>query len=175
DVYKRQKIDIIYDTGFKGIKLHPYYQQFVIDDKSLIDFYRHISMRNLFIVMHTGFDIAFPYDRIADPIKVLNILNEVPELRLITTHLGAWDDWEQVQKHILGKKIYMEISFSLEVLDNDVVKEIIVNHPEDYILFGTDSPWTDQQEAISKLINLSLDSKKMEKILFKNAERVLGF
>lgn len=170
----KRKIDIIYESGFKGIKLHPYYQEFVIDDRALMNFYKHIANKGLIVVMHTGFDFAFPYDRIADPIKVLNILDNVPDLKLITTHLGAWDDWDEVQKHILGKEIYMEISFSLEILDNNIAKEIILNHPEDYILFGTDSPWTNQQDALKRLLNLSLNSEKLEKILFKNAERILG-
>ncbi|HIJ59991.1 MAG TPA: amidohydrolase family protein [Nitrospirae bacterium] len=173
DTEWQKKIDLVAQSGFKGIKLHPYYQEFVLDDNSLIDFYRYIDYKRLFIVMHTGFDIAFPYDRIADPIKVINVLNQVPTLKLITTHLGAWDDWEEVQKHIVGKKIYMEISFSLEVLDNNIAKDIITKHPDDYILFGTDSPWTDQKEAISRFMKLPLDKERKEKILFKNAERIL--
>ncbi len=168
------RIDRVAEEGLKGIKLHPYYQRFVLDEKRLLPIYRRIAKNKLLLVMHTGFDIAFPKDRIADPEKILNVLNEAPDLRLITTHLGAWDDWEEVDRHLIGKDIYMEISFSLEVLDKATAEGLISRHNPDYILFGTDSPWTDQVAALERFQGLSLSTETKEKILFKNAERLLG-
>ena len=66
----------------------------------------------------------------------------------------------------------MEISFSLEFLD-DTVKKIISNHPTEYILFGTDSPWTEQQKTLSLFRELLLGEEKEELILRKNAMRLL--
>ncbi len=174
DSHWEERIDRIAEEGFRGLKFHPYYQDFVIDERRLLPIYRRIAMNNLIVVMHTGFDIAFPRDRIADPKRVIQVLNEVPDLKLVTTHLGAWDDWEEVDRYLIGKEIYMEISFSLEVLDKAIAEGIISRHPEEYILFGTDSPWTDQGEALRRFRELNLAQDLKDKILFRNAERLLG-
>jgi uncharacterized protein len=167
------KIDKIKDNGFKGIKFHPYYQNVTIDEEKIFPVYEKISNENLILVMHTGFDFAFQRIKIADPEKIITVLKNFPSLKMVTTHLGAWEEWEEVEHFLLGKPIYMEISFSLEFLDN-TVRKIISNHPAEYILFGTDSPWTDQQKTLSLFRELKLGEKREELILLKNAVKLLN-
>jgi uncharacterized protein len=169
----KDRIVEIKREGFKGIKFHPYYQNFTIDEEKLFPVYKKISDENLILVMHTGFDFAFPRKKIADPEKILTIIENFPSLKLVTTHLGAWEQWEEVEHFILGKPIYMEISFSLEFLD-ETVKKIISNHPPEYILFGTDSPWTDQQNSVSLFKGLQLGEEKEKLILRENAVKLLA-
>ena len=169
----KDRIDTIKREGFKGIKFHPYYQNFTIDEERLFPVYKKISDENLILEMHTGFDFAFAQTRIADPEKILALVQKFPALKLITTHLGAWNLWEEVEKFLLGKPIYMEISFSLEFL-NDTVKKIISHHPPEYILFGTDSPWTEQQQTLALLRDLHLGEEKEDLILRENALRLLN-
>jgi uncharacterized protein len=169
-----EKIKIIYNEGFKGIKLHPYYQKFSIDEEWLFPVYEACMKYNLMLVCHTGFDIAFPRDRIADPEKIENIITRFPDLLFISTHLGGWYDWDEVEKHLIGKPHYMEISFSLEELPRDRARELITKHPSHYLLFGTDSPWTDQKKAIELLTSLDLDPETRENIFYRNAARLLG-
>jgi len=169
----KDRIDEIKHEGFKGIKFHPYYQNFTIDEERLFPVYEKICKENLILVMHTGFDFAFARTRIADPEKIITVFKKVPTLKMVTTHLGAWEQWEEVERFLLGKQIYMEISFSLEFLD-DTVKKIISNHPTEYILFGTDSPWTEQQKTLSLFRGLQLGKEKEECILRGNAMKLLG-
>ena len=171
----RERIDAIKQEGFLGIKFHPYYQNFTIDEEKLLPVYEKISAENLILVMHTGFDFAFPLIRIADPEKILDIVGKFPSLKLVTTHLGAWKQWEEVEDCLLGKPIYMEISFSLDFLkDDSAVRKIFTNHPPEYILFGTDSPWTKQQETLSLLRELRLGKEKEKLILRENALNLLS-
>jgi predicted TIM-barrel fold metal-dependent hydrolase len=93
---------------------------------------------------------------------------------LVTTHLGAWEDWDEVEKHIVGKKIFMEISYALDILDKEKARRIILNHPEEYVLFGTDSPWTDQSETLALLKSLELGREREDLILGENAATLLG-
>lgn len=169
DPFALERIKIIKNEGFKGIKLHPYYQDFNIDDEKMMKIYEKITEYNLILTLHTGFDFAFPRIRKADPKKVLKIKSKFPELKLVATHLGGWEDWNEVEKHILGKEIYMEISFSLEFLSMEKAKNIILSHQKNYILFGTDTPWTDQGETLKLLKNLDLPQDREELILRKNA------
>ena len=160
--------------GFKGVKFHPYYQEFSIDEERLFPIYRQIERAGLIVVMHTGFDLAFERVRKADPRRILRVLEAFPGLKMVTTHLGSWEDWEEVETHLMGKRIYMEISFSLDCMDRETARRIILNHPEDHILFGTDSPWADQAEAVALLKSLDLGKGREQLILRENALKLLA-
>jgi predicted TIM-barrel fold metal-dependent hydrolase len=164
----------IHAEGFRGIKLHPFYQDFFADEDRLFHLYEEVVRHDLLLVMHTGYDIAFPRIRRADPEKLLGIVETFPDLQLVTTHMGAWQQWDEVRRHLLGRPIYMETSFALDELGPARAREMILGHPDGYILFGTDSPWTDQAGTLSLLENLRIPEKKLQQILVDNALRLLG-
>jgi predicted TIM-barrel fold metal-dependent hydrolase len=160
--------------GFRGVKFHPYYQDFNIDEERLFPIYRQLEREGLIVVMHTGFDLAFERVRKADPVRIINVLDRFPGLKLVTTHLGSWEDWEEVERHMVGKKIYMEVSYSLDCMDRETARKIILNHPKDHVLFGSDSPWADQVQAISLLRGLELGEEMETLILRDNALKLLS-
>jgi len=166
-------IKAIRQAGFLGLKMHPYYQNFDLDQPRLLPLFEAISRERLILVLHTGFDFAFPRVRKADPEKILRILQQIPDLLLVTTHLGAWEDWDQVEKYLLGKPVYMEISFSLEYLGRQQSRYLITHHPQEYILFGTDSPWADQGACLELFHKLSLPEDLKRLILGENALSLL--
>ncbi len=168
-----EQVKQIRAESFKGVKFHPYYQDFTIDEERLLPIYRQLEREGLIVVMHTGFDLAFDRARKCDPEKILRVLEAFPDLKLVTTHLGAWEDWEEVEKHLSGKRIYMEISFSLDCMPKETARRIIMNHPQDHILFGTDSPWADQGKAIEGLKGLELGQEMEDRILRGNALKLL--
>lgn len=168
------RIRAIKDAGFKGIKLHPYYQGFVLDDERMFPIYEALIANDLILLSHTGFDIAFPHDRICDPEKIARVMRMFPQLKLVTSHLGAWYDWDEVEKHILGKPIYMELSFSLQVLTSEQSRHMLEAHPQEYLLFGTDSPWTSQPDTLQLLQALNLSQERLDAILARNAARLLN-
>ncbi|HOA83891.1 MAG TPA: TatD family hydrolase [Thermodesulfovibrio thiophilus] len=173
DAYIKEHIKLIKKEGFHGIKMHPFYQEFSIDDEKVYAIYEALVENDLLIVMHCGYDIAFPEWDIASPERIMNVINKFPELKFITTHLGAWKEWDMVEKLMIGKNIFIEISFSFGWMPDENVKELILKHPEDYILFGTDSPWADQGQEIENVKKLNLSEKITEKIFHLNAEKLL--
>ncbi|MCK5195916.1 MAG: amidohydrolase family protein, partial [Desulfobulbaceae bacterium] len=58
-----QQIEEIHCLGFKGVKMHPFYQDFYLDEKRLYPFWEKITELGLILIMHTGYDIGFPRDR----------------------------------------------------------------------------------------------------------------
>jgi predicted TIM-barrel fold metal-dependent hydrolase len=160
--------------GFAGIKLHPFYQEFFADEDRMLRVYEEVARQNLLLVMHTGYDIAFPRIRRADPQKLLGIAESFPDLKLVTTHLGAWRQWDEVRRHLLGRRIYMDISFAMEELGPAQSRTMIMDHADGYVLFGTDSPWTDQKETVSLVKKLRLPQKKLQQVLADNALGLLG-
>jgi len=160
--------------GLQGLKLHPYYQGFDLDDPQLLPLYEAIQRSGLILLCHTGFDFAFPRVRRCDPARIVRLVEAFPELKLVTSHLGAWEDWEEVQKHLVGKPVYMETSFSFEPPHRERSREILLAHPQERLLFGTDSPWRSQAETIEAIRSLGLGAEREACLFFRNAERLLG-
>jgi hypothetical protein len=161
--------------GFKGLKLHPFYQNFFVNEDRMRGLYETAAQEGLPIVMHTGYDIAFPRIRRADPQGVLRLTETYPDLTLITTHFGAWQQWDEVEQYLLGRPIYMDISFALDDLGRDRARQMILRHPAEFVLFGTDSPWTDQAATLALIERLDLPNDRHKAILSGNAGRLLRF
>ena len=174
DIEVNEKIKILFNEGFKGIKLHPYYQNFVLNEEKLFPLYEALQKYKLILVSHTGFDIAFPKNRIADPVKILEITNKFKELKFIATHFGGWQDWDEVEKYLIGKNIFLEISFSLDLMDKNKLLLFFKKHPQGYILFGTDSPWKGQKDTLDLITSLNLNDDLKHNILYRNAVRLLN-
>jgi predicted TIM-barrel fold metal-dependent hydrolase len=154
--------------------MHSYYQDYFLDDARLNDLYEKMSALGTILVIHAGYDIAFPRIRKADPERILEVCRQYPRLKLIATHLGGWDEWADVRRLLAGEPIYMELSFALDFLDQKRIRDILLAHPPEYLLFGTDSPWSDQATTLKMLSRLGLPEPLFEQIVSGNARRLLG-
>lgn len=168
------QISAIREAGFPGIKMHPYYQNFVLDEDRMWPLYERIAAEGLILVMHTGFDIGFPRERIADPLKIVTVVERVPTLKFVATHFGAWDLWDEVEEMLIGRPVYLDLSYALHLLPKARAKAMALAHPEDYLLFGSDSPWAGQQEVLAQLSALGLGAPLEAKIMGGNAARLLA-
>ncbi len=168
-----EKVYTVHRKGFKGIKMHPYYQDFFIEEKRLLPLYEALSETGLLLVIHCGYDIGFPRIRCADPAQILTLHKTFPNLRLIATHFGGWDAWNEVEELLIGREIFMEISFALQYLSKEKARQMLTSHPPEYLLFGSDSPWVDQEEYLAQLVDLKLNEKLLTAILSKNGMKLL--
>lgn len=163
----------IHAEGFAGIKMHAYYQHCALDDPRLADCYALLAELGMLLVIHAGYDIAYPRVRLADPTRIAEVCHRFPELRLIATHLGGWEEWDEVEALLVGQPIYMELSFGLNQLEPGRLRRILLAHPAEYLLFGTDAPWNEQAEALQLLRRLDLPAARYEQITTTNARRLL--
>jgi hypothetical protein len=95
-------------------------------------------------------------------------------LKLVTTHIGAWDDWDEVERHLIGRPIYTDTAHSLQFMPRERGRELLAAHPKEYILFGTDSPWSGQSEALAQIRALDMGPEWEQTVLHDNAERLLA-
>jgi hypothetical protein len=160
--------------GFLGFKLHPYYQDFDLDDRAADPVYAALQETGLLCVAHTGYDTVFPMTRRADPVRIARVLERFPRLRFMATHLGAWKDWQLVREHLAGADLWVETSYSIEFMPREAARELILSFPPDRVLFGSDSPWADQAASIASLRGLGLGAEREEAILGKNARLLLN-
>ncbi len=134
------KVFRLKNEEFLGIKMHPYFQDFFLDEERMNAIYEALSETGLILVVHCGYDLAFPRLRRADPSQILTVQKRFPRLRLITTHFGGWDSWDEVEEMLIGKEIFMEISLALSHLSPEQAIRMLNNHPADYLLFGSETP-----------------------------------
>lgn len=163
----------VHTQGFVGIKMHAYYQDFDLDDPALAPLYEELSALDLLLVIHTGFDIAFPRRRRADAARVVALAEVWPELRLVATHLGGWDDWDEAERLLIGRPICLELSLGVHALPAERLRRLLLAHPQDYLLFGSDSPWADQAASLEALRALELPQSLFARITGGNARRLL--
>ena len=168
-----EKVRTAAENGFKGLKLHPYYQDCDLDDPAVYPIYSAMEETGLVCVSHTGFDTSYPFIRKADPPRIVRVLERFPRLKFVATHLGAWKDWELVRRHLVGASLWIDTSYSIGFMRREEARSLVLSFPIDRVLFGSDSPWADQGEAIEALRSLGLGPEREKAILFANAERLL--
>jgi hypothetical protein len=169
-----EHLRVVHAQGFKGVKLHPYYQEFDLDEERLRPVYAALQECGLILLCHTGFDLAFPRTRKCDPVRICRVLEAFPRLKFVASHLGAWEDWDEVERHLIGRPVFMDVSYAIDWIGSKRAREFILRHPQEYMLFGTDSPWAGQKETIEQVRQLQLGSER-ERLLFgENAARLLG-
>lgn len=169
-----EEIDMIAAAGFRGVKLHPEYQEFHVDDPGLAPLYRALERHRLVTLFHAGHDIGFPDSERAAPERFLTVHRAFPDLRIVASHLGGFRRWADVATHLLGSGIWLDTSYTLGHISPGLLDEILRGHRPDRLLFGTDSPWVDQSEALAGLRALGLPPDLEERILGGNARELLG-
>lgn len=168
-----EELDRIKELGLKGVKLHPDYQGFSVDDEKMVPIYKKISELGLITVFHAGYDYGFPPPYGATPEKMELALKHF-DSPVIAAHWGGLDCGEGVLKRLCGKDIYFDTSFGFANMPKYYAQKIIETHSPDKILFGTDCPWHTAKMELTLLHTLDLSDGDMEKITHLNAEKLLG-
>ena len=162
------------EAGIKGVKLHPMYQGFAIDDRKMYPLYQLIEHYGFFVVFHTGDDMAFPGNTQADVERVKTIADQFKDLVIVATHVGGWRQWDRIGPLGKCRNVYTETSITMTELDDDRFIKALSQFDEDRVLFGSDSPWSDQKEMLERTERLAMPDRRKEKLLFRNALALLG-
>jgi hypothetical protein len=171
-------VEKIARAGFAGIKLHPMYQGFTADEPRLNDIYAAAAENDLMVQSHCGRDIGFPpTDDRASPRRFRQILERFPKLRLICTHMGGWQAWDEADKYLVGTTACMETSFSLGERGGDIERmaAMIRRHGADRVMLGSDWPWNSQADEIANVRKLPLTAGEIRRILSSNAAAILDY
>jgi uncharacterized protein len=168
------EIDRLVAARIPGIKLHPDYQDFFVDDESVIPMYRALADAGLIVLFHAGEDIGLPPPVHAAPERLARVLDAVPGLTIIAAHVGGWRLWDDVEKHLVGRDIFFDTAFSLQFMGSERMASIITAHGAQRVLFGTDSPWVSHSEALAEIRSLPVSDDDLAAVLGGNAERLLS-
>lgn len=177
------------DNGIKGIKLHPYYQNTPADDIKYLRIVDTIESLGMITIFHAGFDVGFNEMSLATPKQFHNLYTQLKPSKLVLAHMGSWRQWDDVEEYLCSLPIFFDTSFSLGkmssfipnsrnekdclMISNEQFIRIVKKHGADKILFGSDSPWSDQSETLKHLDNSGLNTEELSLIKGINAAKLL--
>jgi len=166
-----QELDRMLGLGLKGVKLHPDFQHFCLDDPKAIRMFEAMAERNLPAIIHTG-DTRYPY---SDPERMARALDHVPALKAVCAHLGGWSVWDQAWKLLAGRgNVWVDTSSSLYAMEPETAVKVIHRYGADRVFFGTDYPMWKPDEELARFRALPLTEAEQEQILHLNSEAFLA-
>ena len=165
------ELDRLAAGGLCGVKLHPDFQHFCLDDEKAIAMFQAMADRNLPGLIHTG-DYRYPY---SEPARMARVLDRVPHLKVICAHLGGWSVWTDAWKELAGRPgVWVDTSSSLYALKPEEAAEVIRHYGVERVFFGTDYPMWAPDDELKRFLALPLTAEEQEKILHQNLEDFLA-
>ncbi len=162
------------DAGIKGVKFHPEYQMVSASDMRWYPIYEYCAYLNLLMVVHCGYDTAYPESRRATPSDMAKLARNFKNARFICAHMGGMLMWEDVYESLAGRTVFLDTSMVDGWLSPKLAKRIIDKHGAENVLFGSDLPWGSAKKNIEYINGLGLSTSEVESILGGNAQRLLG-
>jgi predicted TIM-barrel fold metal-dependent hydrolase len=167
-------IEQLVADGIPGVKCHPDYQLFFVDDPNVTGMYRAVADAGLFVLFHAGVDIGLPPPVHCTPDRLARVMDAVPDLTIIAAHMGGYKCWDDVERYLAGRNLLFDTCYTIADLGADRMTALIKAHGVDRVLFGTDSPWTDQAAEVANIRALPLAPAEIDAVLGGNAVRLLG-
>ena len=166
------ELDRIAALGLRGIKLHPDYQGFFVDDPRAVRVYEKASSLNLITVLHSDRDLGMPFPIHCTPERLSHVL-PCFTAPVVAAHLGGFQCFDEVEKYLVGTGAYLDTAFLYGSISPVQARHIIMDHGADHILFGSDFPWQGMRDALHVIRSLDLRPLDAENILGRNALRLL--
>lgn len=154
--------------GLKGVKLHPDFQEFKIDDPVMYPIYEMLEGR-LPILFHTG-DYRYEYSH---PRRLAKVLKRFPKLQTVAAHFGGWSVWKDGEQYLADTACMIDTSSTLPFIDNKEAERLIHVFGAERVLFGTDFPMWDHVKEWERFFALDLSETERKQICHDNACRLL--
>ncbi len=166
------EIDRLLDLDIRGVKLHPYFQGLTLASDGMNRLMEQIGDL-LFVLIHGG-DEMIRLDYIEPtPARLAEFHDRHPYLRLTVAHMGGYLLWKEVEKHLVGRDICFDLSYTFNQASDEQIRHIIDTHGYERILWASDFPWQGQDEALAGLKRLKLPEVQERAIAGENILRAL--
>ncbi len=169
-----EKMSFIAECGFKGVKIHPDYQDTFMTDEAYDKIFAAAEKLGLIVITHAGVDGAYR-DRPTKctPSMAKEVISRHPDLKLVLAHYGGNEMFDEVEELLAGENVWFDTAFILRYIGKEKFLKILEKHGADRILFATDSPWSGMKEDLDIIRSFGLDRITEQKILCDNAKKLL--
>lgn len=182
----RDETEKIKALGFKGIKIHPQYQEVALDSPEMFAVCGRAAELGLFISFHSGIH----WSRLRDSRVVLfdEIAWNFPKLKFSLEHIGGYHFFNEALAVICNNSRREEGGVyagwtsvgrgggGLWTLTDERLETVVYQTGEDKSIFGLDFPYSNPREIkneIARIRSLDIGDECKEKILGKTLEAVL--
>lgn len=163
------EVERILELGLCGVKLHPDFQAFNIDDEHMLPVYRKLAACGLPVLFHMGDD---RYD-FSSPERLWRVMQAVPDLLCLAAHFGGYQRWSEAARYLLDGNVFFDTSSSLWRLSGDEAVGLIHHFGADRLMFGTDFPMWNHEDELERFLALGLTDEENDLILHQNFERII--
>lgn len=163
-------------AGLRGIKLHPDFQGFWLNDPRLLPIFE-AAQHDFIFEIHIG-DNTRPENNPSCPYKLAAILDAFPRLRIIAAHLGGYRMWEHSLKAFGGRRrdnLWFDTSSTTPFVTPELLKTLFAVFPRERLLFGTDWPLYDPEEELERLQRMAGLSESELEAVMSNAADLFGW
>ncbi len=186
--YKRE-LRRLKENGIPGIKLHPPYQKVDFDDPRMMRIIDAATEEGLIVLTHAGIDIGLLDKNYCSVKMILHVIDTVHPTKLVLAHMGGWDCWFDVAHDLAGAPVWLDTAFSIgpvtpnpdteppiknENLADEAFIRLVRKHGTDRVLFGTDSPWSDQADFVARIKKMGFSETEETQIFSENALKLLN-
>ena len=162
-------------AGIRGIKLHPDFQSFWLDDPRLLPIFE-AAQKDFVFEIHIG-DRTSPEKNPSCPYKLASILRQFPGMRVIAAHFGGYRMWSHALEVFSDNRfenLWFDTSSTTPFATPELAHKLLNTFPRERILFGTDWPLYDPVEELQRLQTLGgLKDSEME-VIMSNASALLA-
>lgn len=163
------EVDHCLSLGFYGVKLHPDFQLFALDEDRAQKIFRVVDGR-VPILIHTG-DYRHHF---SNPPQMVYVAKRYQHSIFIGAHFGAWSMWDTAGEWYQGiANMRFDTSSALYALDKQKAADIIHLLGVEKFFFGTDYPMWRPDEELQRFLALPLSEEERRLILAQNLKTLL--
>lgn len=162
------------ENRLPGVKLHPIFQGYRLDDPGLYETLAALE-GEFCVIVHVG-DGGGGDGSTCSPTMVAAIAAAFPKLALVACHFGGYHRLDEASRALSGVPIVVDTSWppSLSTLDPAAVRATIRRHGAENVVFASDWPTADPAAEIEAIRALGLSDSDERMILGENARNLLG-
>ncbi|NTU88540.1 MAG: amidohydrolase family protein [Actinobacteria bacterium] len=168
----KEVIDSLAKRGFKGIKLHPLNQDFCPQEERMFHIYDAAIDNDMIIFFHAGTGLDLPAVR-GSKKDFDAYFERYPYDKTVLAHLGGVPTLQDNPEVIHGRPGYIDLSYFINVIDDEVLVKVARAHGTKRVMFGTDGPWKSAKSDIEHLSTAGFTQEELEDILYNNAAKLL--
>lgn len=166
------ELDRLEHNGIQGLKFHPDFQGFRMDDERLYDVMEMIQDRFI-CLFHVG-DTLPPEENPSCPRKLAALRKAFPKPTIVAAHMGGYQHWNESLEYLASTDIFVDSSSVTDFVDDEKLNKLFKAFGKDRILFGSDYPLFDPADELETLMSrLTISTNELDTII-GNASQLLG-
>lgn len=177
DLPVEENVAILRRHGLRGVKIHPLFQDFSLDDPRLWAILDALQ-GEFAAIIHVGEGGERFGGGRCTPAMLRDIAQQFPRLDLIACHFGGYHVLDDAEDSVVGLpgRVYLDTSWppSVGSVDCKRVRAIIERHGPDRVVFASDWPMGEPADEVAAIEALGLSDEHTRAILGENLSRILA-